>query len=73
MRALKFITGHMIFKLRYNQIYQLKTTVLEIESFLKKPYFIIITQICICPNSIVVSTPLNYHPIDQGSNRCIFP
>ena len=26
MRALEFITGHMIFKLRYNQIYQLKTT-----------------------------------------------
>ena len=26
MRALKFITGHMIFKLSYNQIYQLKTT-----------------------------------------------
>ena len=26
MRALKFITGHVIFKLRYNQIYQLKTT-----------------------------------------------
>ena len=27
MRALEFITGHMIFKLRYNQIYQLKTKV----------------------------------------------
>ena len=26
MRALKFITGHVIFKLRCNQIYQLKTT-----------------------------------------------
>ena len=26
MKALKFITGHVIFKLRYNQIYQLKTT-----------------------------------------------
>ena len=26
MRALKFIRGHVIFKLRYNQIYQLKTT-----------------------------------------------
>ena len=26
MRALKFITGHVIFKLRYNQIYQQKTT-----------------------------------------------
>ena len=26
MRALEFITGHVIFKLRYNQIYQLKPT-----------------------------------------------
>ena len=26
MRTLKFITGHVIFKLLYNQIYQLKTT-----------------------------------------------
>ena len=26
MRALEFITGHVIFKLYYNQIYQLKTT-----------------------------------------------
>jgi hypothetical protein len=26
MRALEFITGHVIFKLCYNQIYQLKTT-----------------------------------------------
>ena len=26
MRALEFLTGHVIFKLRYNQIYQLKTT-----------------------------------------------
>ena len=26
MRALKFTTGHVIFKLHYNQIYQLKTT-----------------------------------------------
>ena len=26
MRALEFVTGHVIFKLRYNQIYQLKTT-----------------------------------------------
>ena len=25
MRAIEFITGHVIFKLRYNQIYQLKT------------------------------------------------
>ena len=26
MRALEFITGHVIFKLRYDQIYQMKTT-----------------------------------------------
>ena len=26
MRALEFITGHVTFKLRYNQIYKLKTT-----------------------------------------------
>ena len=26
MRALEFLTGHVIFKLRYNQTYQLKTT-----------------------------------------------
>ena len=26
MRALEFLTGYVIFKLRYNQIYQLKTT-----------------------------------------------
>ena len=26
MRAFEFITGHVTFKLRYNQIYQLKTT-----------------------------------------------
>ena len=26
MRALKFITGHVIFKLPYDQIYQMKTT-----------------------------------------------
>ena len=25
MGALEFITGHVIFKLRYNQIYQMKT------------------------------------------------
>ena len=30
MSALKFITGHVIFKLRYNQVYQLKTTYVEI-------------------------------------------
>ena len=29
MRALEFLTGHVIFKLRYNQIYQLKTTVMR--------------------------------------------
>ena len=28
MRALGFITGHVIFKLRYNHIYQLKTTMI---------------------------------------------
>ena len=26
MRALQFITDHVIFKLHYNQIYQMKTT-----------------------------------------------
>ena len=26
MRPLEFITGHVIFKLRYDQIYQMKTT-----------------------------------------------
>ena len=26
MRALEFITGHVIFKLRYDQIYEMKTT-----------------------------------------------
>ena len=26
MRVLEFLTGHVIFKLRYNQIYQMKTT-----------------------------------------------
>ena len=30
MRALEFITGHVIFKLRYNQIYQLKTTLVVV-------------------------------------------
>ena len=29
MRDLGFLTGHVTFKLRYNQIYQLKTTTLE--------------------------------------------
>ena len=32
MRALEFITGHVIFKLHYNQIYQLKTTLVIIFS-----------------------------------------
>ena len=27
MRALEFITGHVIFKLRYDQIYQMKAPV----------------------------------------------
>ena len=31
MRALKFLTGHVIFKLHYNQIYQLKTTVNRVQ------------------------------------------
>ena len=26
MEALQFLTGHVILKLRYNQIYQMKTT-----------------------------------------------
>ena len=35
MRALQFITDHVIFKLRYNQIYQMKTTlVFEFPAFL---------------------------------------
>ena len=29
MRALEFITGHVIFKLRYDQIYQVKTTYIQ--------------------------------------------
>jgi hypothetical protein len=31
MRALEFITGHVTFKLCYNQIYQLKTTNVPVE------------------------------------------
>ena len=31
MRALKFLTGYVIFKLRYNQIYQLKTIIVEVK------------------------------------------
>ena len=33
MRALEFIRGHVIFKLRYNQIYQLKTTLVLIWTY----------------------------------------
>ena len=32
MRALKFITGHVIFKLRYNEIYQMKITQADSEA-----------------------------------------
>jgi hypothetical protein len=35
MRALKFITGHVIFKLCYNQIYQLKNTVMCLKEIIK--------------------------------------
>ena len=35
MRALKFLTSHVIFKLHYNQIYQMKTTY-ELEFELSK-------------------------------------
>ena len=31
MRALEFLTGYVIFKLRYNQIYQLKTIIVEVK------------------------------------------
>ena len=34
MRAIKFIIDHVIFKLRYNQIYQLKTTIVTCSVFL---------------------------------------
>ena len=33
MKALEFITGHVIFKLRYNQIYQMKTTLMYLTWF----------------------------------------
>ena len=46
MRALEFITGHVIFKLRYNQMYQLKTT---LEALMMKK------GLHICPN-ILLST-----------------
>ena len=29
MSALQFITGHVIFKLCYDQIYQMKTTIIQ--------------------------------------------
>ena len=38
MRALEFITGHVIFKLRYNQIYKLKTTLLTINFHEKRTF-----------------------------------
>ena len=31
MRALKFLTDHVIFKLRYTQIYQLETTYVRLQ------------------------------------------
>ena len=36
MRALEFITGHVIFKLRYDQIYHLKTTIIIVKLKLQK-------------------------------------
>ena len=33
MRPLEFITGHVIFKLRYDQIYQMKTTLIPSKIF----------------------------------------
>ena len=33
MRALELITGHVTFKLRYNQIYQMKTTFMYLTWF----------------------------------------
>ena len=33
MRALEFLTGHVIFKLRYNQIYQMKTTLVPVNQY----------------------------------------
>ena len=35
MRAVEFIIGHVIFKLRYDQIYQLKTTLSAVRNFKK--------------------------------------
>ena len=37
MRALEFITGHVIFKLRYDQIYQMKTNMINFEPKLAIP------------------------------------
>ena len=34
MRALEFLTGHVLFKLRYNQIFQMKTTLSSIKQIL---------------------------------------
>ena len=36
MRALQIIKGHVIFKLHYNQIYQLKTTLVDIKMSVAK-------------------------------------
>ena len=33
MRALKFLTGHVTFKICYNQIYQLKTTLVSFDCY----------------------------------------
>ena len=39
MRALEFLTDHVTFKLRYNQIYQLKTTIYNCtKQFCKKKF-----------------------------------
>ena len=37
MRASEFITGHVTFKLRYNQIYQMKTTLVTFDALKIKP------------------------------------
>ena len=39
MRALEFLTGHVSFKLRYNQIYQLKTTIKRKKSWMYPTFF----------------------------------
>ena len=64
--ALRLIKIRLALIPNYNAWYSI------LRDFWKRPYFIIITQIRTCPNSIVVST-LNSHPIDWGSNHCIFP